>query len=144
MKKSRSTVILKSGKTKSPSNPDKARLAQLKQQLKDAKLRLHSAKRAAREAKDAMKQVKLALKTAKKAGRPAKPAKVASHAGTESITKPANKKPIGRQRTAAAKSSSTVDKRVPRTAVKAASKQPASNAVAAAEVVERSANTSAM
>jgi hypothetical protein len=101
MKSTKPTVILKSGKSKLVAAPDREKLAQLKQQIKDAILRLQSAKRAVREAKDGIEQAKLALKNAKKNSKPAKPIQPAKSTDTTTKPKPAVKKSVRKQATTA-------------------------------------------
>jgi hypothetical protein len=100
MKNTKSTLILKSGKTKLVSTPEKERIAHLKQQVKDAKLRLQSAKRAVREAKDAIKQAKQAIKNTKKTIKPAAPPKVAELPADNAIEKSKPRKAASKQRPA--------------------------------------------
>jgi hypothetical protein len=104
MKNSKSTITMKAGKTKSAASvPDKQHFAQLKQQIKDAKLRLQSAKRVVREAKDSLKRAKHIHKMAKKAAAPASTAPKAKMKLAVSAIKKPVKKTVKKKTTAATK-----------------------------------------
>lgn len=124
MKNSKSTVVLKSGKTKSPSAAlDKQRFTALKQGIKDAKLHLQGIKRALRDAKDAVKRAKLEYKNAWKSA-------------VKKATKQTDKKAVKAKPVVLSRPASSKPAAVKKTAARKSAAKPAGNVVASSKPVQ--------